>query len=424
MRTFQNTVSPEYLKRFKCIAAACDDCCCIGWDIVIDQITYEFYQQCRDRLLKPLFRDHIVINTEKIGNTDDTPYARIKMDNYSCPLLADDKLCMVQKTLGEDALSITCATYPRVFNAVDGVLERSLCVSCPEAARLVLLDEKPMQFDYSEKAAAVRNDRLAILQTDSLEAVDKPYRYFHLIRTFIIDLLQDRTHLLWQRLVILGIFCDRLEQIAAEYYDEDIPYLIKHFAQRIQDSAFRQQLTQVDAPSSQQLQLQVAKILIDHRLQGAFVSERFLDCVNKFIVGLDYTEGASIEAVSVRYAEAYAAYYQPFMKNHEYILENYLVNYVFKNLFPFGAQQGGHIEEGSLYEEYMLLIIQYSLMKALLIGIAGYYRDDFTTKHVLDLIQIFTKGIEHNRPYLKQAVQFIKLNDMGNTGGMATLIKN
>ncbi|WP_274594837.1 hypothetical protein [Desulfosporosinus fructosivorans] len=36
------------------------------------------------------------------------------------------------------------------FNSVDGVLERSLCVSCPRAAELILLDEKPMQFDSSE----------------------------------------------------------------------------------------------------------------------------------------------------------------------------------------------------------------------------------------------------------------------------------
>lgn len=424
MQAFQQTVSPEYLKNFKCIASACDDSCCTGWDIVIDQATYELYQQCEDRLLKPLFREHVIINTEQIGDTDYIPYARIKMNNYGCPLLADDRLCLVQKTLGEDALSITCATYPRVFNAVDGMLERSLCVSCPEAARLVLLDEKPMQFDYSEKAASVRNDRIPILQTDSLEAADKPYQYFHLIRAFIIDLLQDRTHLLWQRLLILSVFCDRLGQITAEYYDEDIPYLIEHFTQKIQDGVFRNQLDDADVPSSQQIQLQVAKILIDHRLQGPFVSKQFLDCVNKFILGLGFTEGTSIEAVCLRYAEAYATYYQPFMKKYEYILENYLVNYVFKNLFPLGAQMGVYMEERSIYKEYILIIIHYTLIKALLIGIAGYYRNEFSTKHVIELIQIFAKGIEHNRPYLTQAVQFIELSDMGNIGGMAALIKN
>lgn len=35
---------PSYFKDFKCIASECEDTCCAGWEIVIDQETYNCYQ--------------------------------------------------------------------------------------------------------------------------------------------------------------------------------------------------------------------------------------------------------------------------------------------------------------------------------------------------------------------------------------------
>ena len=34
---------PEYFKDFKCIASECEDTCCAGWGIVIDDETYKKY---------------------------------------------------------------------------------------------------------------------------------------------------------------------------------------------------------------------------------------------------------------------------------------------------------------------------------------------------------------------------------------------
>lgn len=222
MLSFKKILEPQYFQNFHCITAGCQDSCCTGWDVVIDQATYDAYQKCQVALLKPLFREHIIINTKSIGNSTYVPYSLVKMNHNICPFLTEGRLCIIQKTLNEEALSITCATYPRTFNDVDGVLERSLCVSCPEAARLVLLNKKPMQFDSSESIANIRNLNIPILNTQH-DAYTKPYRYFGKIRDFIITLLQDRTYPLWQRLIILSIFCSRLEQVTAEYYEEDIP---------------------------------------------------------------------------------------------------------------------------------------------------------------------------------------------------------
>ena len=423
MLTFKKIREPQYFQHFNCIAAECQDSCCTGWDVVIDQATYNAYQKCRNIFLKPLFREHIMINSNRVGNSTYVPYAVIKMNHHICPFLTGKRLCMIQKILSEEALSMTCATYPRTLNDVDGMLERSMCVSCPEVARLVLLNKEPMQFDITENAATVRNPQIPVLNTDVvLAASNKPYHYFKKIRVFIIALLQDRIYPLWQRLIMLSTFCSRLDQVTAEYYERDIPYLISYFTDKVRGGEFREPMN--NASSNLEMQLQAMKILLDYRLQGEFIGERFLDCVSEFMQGLGFAEDIPLKVAIMRYAEAYEAYYQPFMEKHEYILENYLVNYVFKNLFPFGPQKNNLFEQRSVYTEYTLLVLHYSMIKTLLIGMAGYYRKDFGVKQVVKLIQTFAKTIGHDLPYLKQVVQFIQASNMNNTGGMAILIKN
>jgi lysine-N-methylase len=56
-----------------------------------------------------------------------------------CPMLGEDRLCRIQAELGEGLLSHACATYPRIVHEIGGVEEKALTLSCPEAARLVLL---------------------------------------------------------------------------------------------------------------------------------------------------------------------------------------------------------------------------------------------------------------------------------------------
>ena len=35
---------PDYFSEFSCIAGDCKDSCCLGWEIDIDEDSYEYYQ--------------------------------------------------------------------------------------------------------------------------------------------------------------------------------------------------------------------------------------------------------------------------------------------------------------------------------------------------------------------------------------------
>ena len=48
-------IIPKYMTQFKCIGGACEDNCCIGWDVDIDKNTYLKYKNVRADYIKAFF---------------------------------------------------------------------------------------------------------------------------------------------------------------------------------------------------------------------------------------------------------------------------------------------------------------------------------------------------------------------------------
>jgi len=65
----------------------------------------------------------------------------------NCPYLDGDSLCLVQKNLGAQALSHTCSTFPRVKRIYRNEVQKSLNLSCPEVASILLNDPNAMSLE-------------------------------------------------------------------------------------------------------------------------------------------------------------------------------------------------------------------------------------------------------------------------------------
>lgn len=402
---------PQYLRQFSCIGSSCEDTCCAGWTVTVDRKTYKKYSRVLDPQLKPLLDKQIKRNRK---NVNDENYAKIEFTpEGSCSLLSPDKLCSIQQKLGEDLLSNVCFTYPRTVNTVNGIIEKSLSVSCPEAARLALLNPNPMEFDEIEESAEQRN--ILIRRINTINPSEKAYQYFWDLRIFTIQLLQNRNYPLADRLIILGMFINTLQEYLEHDQTDKIPDLI-HSQQRLLDAnAFKEVLS--DIPTSNHFQVQLAKELIQMRLTQGTPSIRFLQCIQAFAKGLNLSDKSTHEELNKRYEEAYRLYYLPYISKNEYIFENYLVNYVFKNLFPFASGK-------RVFEEFILMIVHFALMKLLLIGMAGYHKDNINSEHVLTLIQSFSKNVEHNQLYLRESLESLKKAGFSSIAHMAILIRN
>ena len=403
---------PQYMGRFRCIGPACEDTCCVGWRVTIDEETYKKYRRVKEPEMASLFARHVGRSRSQQSAAN---YARIKMSKDGrCPFLTGDSLCLIQLRLGEDYLSHTCFVYPCTVNEVNGVLEKSATMSCPEAARLALLNPEPMEFDLVEEAVAP--ERLQIkgrIDSSALQSANRPVRYFWEIRELAVDILQNRVFPLDDRLVLLGMFCRRLSEAAASKRIAEIPAAVDEYRRLQADEKVPEMLAGV--PAKAELQVKLAKELADERFAQGISSGRYLENFAWFLAGIGCTREAPFEEVALRYRQAYENCFLPFFNEHSYILENYLVNYVFRNLFPF--------DQRDIFDAFVMLAVHYAMLKMQLAGVAAFHKG-LTPELALRVIQAFAKTIEHNSAYLVRIIELLSAGGYNTLPWTAILVKN
>lgn len=356
-------------------------------DVVIDRVTYEKYRSL------PGFQarmQHLV----RIEVASESRYARIQLTpSYTCPFLSPNHLCGIQQEHGELYLSDICANYPRLTQRIDGLRETTILLSCPEAARLVLLNPELIPTDDAATGNLCRYHRFSGMGSHPARANGSPHQFLWEVREFTLLLLRDRAYPLWQRLFLLGMFCKRLDEITRMHQVAVLPHLLLEFAEFLEQGTLRSAMDGMPAQTA--LQLKVALEMTTQYLQITDPSHlRLRECVQDFCDGIRYHADVSVESCSASYEDATTRFYRPFMHDHPFIMENYLVNYVFRTRFPYGVDAQGHPSEP--LPEFLKMAVLYALVKGLLIGAAGRCQHEFSQGHVVKVVQSFTKAVEQN----------------------------
>jgi lysine-N-methylase len=407
---------PTYADSFRCIGSDCEDTCCKGWTIPVDQATIEKHRRLSASPLLSLCDAKGSPSLEGGDHSKPPAFVQIRMtDSQQCPLLSEDRLCRLQTEYGEEYLPSTCATYPRVVHRNGDKLEAALTLSCPEAARLVLLD--PTLFS---PIAHTITQPLCSPDAGSTRSLQP---WFWSIREFVLVLIRNRSYPLWQRLFLLGIFCRRLDGIVnAEKRDSTLPAFIRDFQAAIASGASQAAMDALPIESA--LQLDVVLRLAGMLLHRCNAQPRFADCVQAFGSGIGNSASASFESLTANYVQAHDRFYAPFFDRHPHILENYLINTVFRCQFPFGRAGMEPSATPSITREYALLTGQFALMKGLLIGVAGHHREAFSKDHVVHTIQTASKHFENHAEFLDDAYTLLVKSNMDAVRGSVILLRN
>lgn len=163
---------PSYYKAFSCIADACPDTCCAGWQIMIDDKSLKRYRRFRG-----VFRN-------RLHNDIDWDEHAFRQYGHRCAFLNEENLCDMYIEAGSGMLCDTCRRYPRHIEEFEGIREISLSLSCPEAARIILSQTDVVTFRTFEKETA----------EESYEDFD--YFLFSALsdtREYLLSVLQDRS---------------------------------------------------------------------------------------------------------------------------------------------------------------------------------------------------------------------------------------
>ncbi len=408
---------PTYAAAFHCIGPDCEDHCCGEWEIPVDKSTYEKYREFPADGLGATVSQFVTITP----NAPIEMYAQIhKAPSGCCAFFGEDHLCKVQKQYGPALLSATCSIYPRSLSQIAGTLEGALSLSCPEAARNILLDPGFMHETRDLLAGGFRTDNVFRLETSAGEGRLKPSEHYLEIRNFILSVLRNRVHPLWKCLLLIGFLCKRLDDVAATG-ERSVAEVIASYSSAVEGEALWSSADNV--PRELLHRVQFARDLTAERVHfGA--SARFLEVSSAFAACVGVLDRALLESDLGAFRYAQETYLRPYLEAHPYVLENFLINYIFQNLFPFGKASSGKSAALSMYEEFLHLCAQFVWLQALLNGMAHRHASSFCDAHVVFAAQSMCRTIEHDPQVLKSLHRMMKSRGFDTLNGISLLLRD
>lgn len=379
------------MKEFQCTGAECPDTCCKNWSINIDRKTYEKYQKMGDTEIGGIIGNFVERLPENEAN--DGIYARINLrrDRF-CPFLDSEKWCVIHRDFGSDYLSNACAMYPRVLNYVNGGIEQCGDVSCPVLADLALAN--PEGIDFIEEDAEIdradRNLYFTVVDLPSAGLNVEMENFAADLRTRSFELILDDRFTLEQSLLLLGQLYSQLQEKMVDGSAKDFNEMMDKHRQSTTDGP-------ADTEPDMATQLGMLQPLMEALREGAEY-QHYEDFYTRCRSGLGLEDN---DTDTERYEAAFKEVYRPAVMPLAYILENYIVNDMFRSLMPLPG-----MAEGDLMTDYIKMVLRFALIRLHLAGIAG-HEGGLTIKSVLEIIQVVTRSLETNSVYAERVAELL-----------------
>ena len=369
---------PQYYKKFQCSGSECKNTCCQSWTILIDKPTYEKYMNLDDKAGN--------VFSKRIAVTSHDPFNAVMLllsDNKKCPFLSSRGLCEIQAEHGHEYLCYTCMVYPRKYNIIAGELEVFLELSCEVVAKLVLFEQNIMRFEDSvfEMEREITNYRLldAAKYTSAKDAENVYWK----LRTCSIIITQSRQYRLAHRLLILGTLITQADELISSGNDNDLTALTEMFLERL-DNGFYDSLGE-SAPSAIDLDPGfIIRILDDLEAKNDLLLNK---CIKDAKTGLDIKDDDKDFPQS--FSENYQRYYELYFADKEFIFENYVVNCILSDGFPFNFKY-----QDKLVKNYNELLVKYNLVKFLFVGVSRRSMK-YDKRRVLECVSSFSRNFDH-----------------------------
>lgn len=370
---------------FKCIGDKCKYTCCSGWQINVDDNTFRKYKR-NSYFSKKIMKDNFII---KKGEE-----VQIKLDeNKNCKFLTCEGLCDIHRKLGETFLGKICKVYPRGTNIVNGQIEKHIYTSCPAMVELFLMQDEPISFDSLTKIEKIEDMSIKM----KVDIDEKTYmKYFWEIRIFSISLLQNRQFDIEKRLLMLGMFCKKIDGLSEKEIDK-IPIIITQYSELIQNPENFKSIDDLGVDIQKKCEI-IGKLVVKNL--NANLVDKMID-IDELLGGF--------ETYKILEENKFAK----FKNEYEYMFENYLVNIAYSSCMPYSRRK-------SILASFIGLAIQYAMIKLYLIALK---EESLSTESFSTVVSLASRSLNHNLYTLEDVIIDAIDEDTGLLGLIMTLIK-
>lgn len=389
---------PAFVAAFNCVGSDCRDHCCKEWNIAIDKPTVKKYLTNKDNVIRTIAKESIRLVKKDTLNWGMITFAP---ESGNCPYFGDDKLCMVHKRLGANALSKTCAIYPRFYRTYKNDVHHSLNISCPEVVRLLLSDRDAMRF----------NERISLQQKSNAA---KPLSAVHkVLSLFCLDLIGRADVEVEPAIFAVVKFLLFLEKI--ETVDEStiaqIESVHAQLVQQLQNGEVMGDITgdyRIKASMTVLMQNYFRTRLLS---RGGKTLTQYIDSLLR-VLAID--DALTLEEKIADIEQVWQGLVLPEIGQTPFALKNYILYKFWQNDFP-------DITSGTPLRGLYMIVAEYYFIKLL---VAAHAKEQGAV-HLDDLINIiysFHSSSQHNKSVTDDFYRYVENVRMGDDLSLVSLL--
>lgn len=380
---------PHYYKDFKCIGAECIDTCCAGWEVVIDDNSYQYYKSVTGDFGQRL-KDNMMSTNEN----------SFVLQSGNCPFLNEIKLCDIYTELGQDKLCETCKLYPRFIEEYGDLREIGISLSCMEAARLILKKHEPVVFN-------LENNSEMITTYNNLN----PELFMQLIsaRKISFDILQNRSIDFYNRVALLISFTQEIqEKIDTDKFSHITEIKNKYkqvdFIEQFMTGLNKYRNNELVKYNNMEKYLNIYRNFEKINDSWPQIIDHDIECLHGANDGIDY------------FLQQYAGfnrYYQD--KTDEF--ENLMVYFIFRYYLKA-------VYDEDVYSKVKMAVVSLLIIKELDIvrWIDNEYKLDETDQ--IDIVHMYSKEIEHSDENLNALAEVLSSNEIFDREQLMIMLMN
>lgn len=418
-----DAIQPAYFSRFSCLGPECQYHCCQEWGIWLSRSEYtKIKSQIHSREMEEAFCSTFVRRKEKEG--DDNKYASVHYNHAQvCPLQNQEGFCSLQLKCGHGALPNTCQIFPRTEAFFMGAMERHLSLGCEGVVKL-LLEEKGGICLETHQISPNRGIRVGLYLTKK-DAENRPvYQHVWDIKTLCTAVLQDRSHSLDDRMLLLGIMMGQLHRMEQESRTDQIPAFVDEILRSDEEYLNLKEWETIKIDPS----VPIANALIFlNQLKAVSYNSHLIHMVEELLAQFQIvTKPAESETdddpntvhftMNLEKNQEIKEKWKKWLAQYDYFVENIMVAWFFQEQLPFSKK------DCSIWEHYIYFCSLYNLLKIILMGTVA--DPDWKMDQVVHNVTVCARTITHSSSapqlLMKRAVD----SESDTLAHMAVLIKS
>ncbi|MEH4694165.1 flagellin lysine-N-methylase [Atlantibacter hermannii] len=384
---------PSFVSSFRCTGSACRDHCCKSWSISIDKHTVKKYTSSKDMVIKTIADESIhLIKKDQVN----WGVMRFSPTTGNCPFLDTDRLCLVHKNLGADALSHTCSVFPRVYRNFKNEVQHSLNISCPEVASIIIND--PQAMNFNEKIVLQNNFNVA-------PALDQQNKLLNLFSLSLISSTEASAEESLYALIKFIMFIQKTETLNDDTLG-DVESVYSLLNVQLSSGEIANELKQVNTDK----RTKSAIVLLLQDYFGKVTPSRGSHVLNLYI---DFLRGAfcaddgqTLEQTIDSLETEWGTVYERDFKNDPVALKNFILYKLWHNDFPNNKSRD------ALQSLYMI-VAEFYFVKILSAAFAKAH-GSFDSEHLVNIIYSLNSLSQHNQAVAEnfyQHIETVRLDD-------------